>query len=164
MTLVATPTSHITPTPSAQSVYPIYKSIESVSGNDVPFFDNFSTPLDETLDQLAKLKTWERGWNGYDVDAPNLESIRAAELWIKKMYNDVFFSLKSWQSPHITASEDGEVLFEWWHGDKGLSVYIESSSRTYFIKDWGPDIVSQMEDGEANSSNIRRNLWSWLVA
>ena len=63
----------------------------------------------------------------------------------------------------MTASAEGEVVLEWWYGDKGLTIYIDNQSAVY-LKDWGADINTEMEDGYANSPSIRLALWKWLMS
>jgi hypothetical protein len=62
----------------------------------------------------------------------------------------------------VTADADGAVVFEWWYGTKKLTVYVSDKSAEY-VKVWGTDINSEMSDGEAESVDMCRALWLWLV-
>ena len=33
-----------------------------------------------------------------------------------------------------------------------------------YVKDWGADVNTEMEDGYASSPTIRRALWNWLMS
>lgn len=123
---------------------------------------NFNTPLTKIQDEIKTLHTWPEGWNGYDVAAPNPKAIDHAISWIESMYEDTSTTPRGWREPHVTASEDGDVLFEWRRGAKGLSIYVSETEVSY-IKDWGADLVDEMEDGPISTSEDRRRLWDWLM-
>lgn len=52
-------------------------------------------------------------------------------------------------SPHMTCNRTGrgEVVLEWWNGERKLTVYIESEGMHY-VKSWGADINTDMQDGD----------------
>lgn len=100
--------------------------------------------------------------DGYDVEAPNLKTIEKAASWAIRMYWDALETGRGWHKPHITADQDGDVMFEWWNRDRALTIYVSEDDVTY-IKGWGLDIENDMEDGEATTSEIRRTLWAWLM-
>ena len=120
------------------------------------------SPLIETLVGVTDLLTWPEGWNGNDVAAPKPNAVFRALLWIRDMYEDVLAIEEEWHSPHVTADEDGDVMFEWWNGGKGLTIYVSEESASYLIA-WGTNMIDQMEDGEATTSETRRRLWTWLL-
>jgi len=70
---------------------------------------------------------------------------------------------QKWMKPNVTASADGEVVFEWWNGTKKLTIYIRDQSAEY-VKVWGADIDTEMSDGNADLSSIRQSLWRWLIS
>ncbi len=51
-------------------------------------------------------------------------------------------------APNVAADADGNVVFEWWEGQRKLTVYIHPESVEH-VKVWEPVIFSEMEDGEA---------------
>lgn len=65
-----------------------------------------------------------------------------------------------WQRPHISANEDGEIVFEWWNADRKLTVYI-GRDQLHYIKSWGPDVMNEMEDGALPEDKMPL-LWEWL--
>jgi hypothetical protein len=107
-------------------------------------------------------ETWLERWNAYDVAAPNPNAVRRAMLWIEQMYEDALALGEEWHSPHVAADEDGDVMFEWWNEDKALTVYVSENDVRY-IKGWGLNIETEMEDGEATTPERRRMLWTWLL-
>jgi hypothetical protein len=118
--------------------------------------------LSSTLAEIYDLLTWPEGWNGYDACAPKYEAIQYADHWIELFYLEIMDSQLDWLEPNVTASAEGEVVFEWRHGINRLTVYIGNQSAEY-VKDWGADINTEMEDGYANSPGIRKALWKWLT-
>ena len=116
-----------------------------------------------TLHDVYELQSWSDGWNGYDAYASTHETVQYAEHWISLFYHEVINSGQHWLEPNVTASAEGEVLFEWRRDTKALTLYIGNQSAGY-VKDWGLDINTEMEDGQANSPNIRRELWNWLMS
>lgn len=119
--------------------------------------------LFDTIGQIDALKDLPEGWNGHDVAAPKIEAIQDATEWIEQMYEDVLRSELAWRKPHVAADENGDVTFEWWNGDKGLTIYVSANGSVSYLKDWGPDIVDDMEDGPVSTSEKRREMWAWFV-
>jgi hypothetical protein len=69
--------------------------------------------------------------------------------------------LGSWSSPHITLSESGEVVFEWWHDSKKVTLYFGHATPEY-IKVWGTDIDTEMESGTLSDGWNVTAIWLWL--
>jgi hypothetical protein len=116
-----------------------------------------------TLAEIYDLLTWPEGWNGYDACAPKYDAVQYADHWIELFYLEVIDLRMDWLEPNVTASAEGEVVFEWRHGINRLTIYIGNQYAEY-VKDWGLDINTEMEDGYANSPSIRRALWKWLMS
>lgn len=115
-----------------------------------------------TLDDIDDLRTWETGWNGYDADPPLPAAVDYAETWVKALYNDVITMGAEWATPNVTAGAFGEVVLEWWSGSRKLTVYLEDGAAEY-VKVWGPNITSEMSEGNAKPARARRTLWRWLM-
>jgi hypothetical protein len=126
------------------------------------FYDNLRSPFAETLDDLDALRGLPEGWNGYDAAPPDHNAIEQARSWIGDMYEDVEAIRRSWHNPHVSANEDGDVAFEWWNEDKVLTVYVSRDEARYIIG-WGLNIETDMENGQATTSQRRRKLWAWLT-
>lgn len=67
--------------------------------------------------------------------------------------------LKDWRPPHITLPAHGEILLEWWHGKKKLSVYVEPNDDIYYIYDNGKDVKSSTIQ-KNNINSAVKVLWS----
>ncbi len=125
--------------------------------------EDIRTEILPTFIEIHNLLTWPDGWNGYSARAPNYSSVQYADHWVELFYQEVIDSGQSWTKPNVTASAEGEVVLEWWHRDKGLTIYIGNQSAAY-LKDWGADINTEMEDGYVNSPSVRLALWEWLMS
>jgi hypothetical protein len=115
------------------------------------------------LEEIKKLSTWSNGWNGYDALAPKHEAIEYASRWIELFYREILDLPLDWVEPNVTASAEGEVVFDWWNDIKSLTIYIGNQSVEY-LKAWGADMNTEMENGSVNSPAICRALWKWLMS
>ena len=119
--------------------------------------------LKDTLARLKNLVTFDSGWNGYDALAPNPDAILHAENWVVRLFLEVADLGRPWITPNVIADANGDVVFEWWYGKKKLTVYIEDESAEY-VQVWGPDIHSEMSNGDAEPISTSRALWLWLTS
>ena len=63
----------------------------------------------------------------------------------------------------INFSSDGEVLFEWWKGNRKVTVYI--TAETIEAKKTDLDLpIGSRTYAPAENSTQRIELWSWLVS
>jgi hypothetical protein len=113
--------------------------------------------------KIYSLLTLPDGWNGYDGCAPKHSAVKRAYHWVNLLYHEVTSSGQKWLDPNVTANGEGEVVFEWWQGSKKLTIYIGDQSAEY-IKVWGPDINTNMDDGQADSPDMHGSLWKWLMS
>jgi hypothetical protein len=152
---------------TSETLYQVASAIEGFYGDpsetERDTQDDIRTDILPTLKEIHELLTWPEGWNGYSARAPKYSAVQYAEHWIELFYQEIIESGQNWIKPNVTASAEGEVVLEWWHHDKGLTIYIGNQSAVY-LKDWGADINTEMEDGVANSPNIRLALWEWLIS
>src|SRR6266540_3497746 len=118
--------------------------------------ENINEPLNKTITDIHNLLIWET--DSYGSLAPRYSSIVHAENWIRRLYTQIAFG--NWLNPNVTAGPEGEVVFEWWYGAKKLTVYV-SSPNVEYIKVWGTDIYTDMEDGDAEPIDTCKELWSW---
>jgi len=123
---------------------------------------NFHSSYENTLFCLDQMRSWADNWNGYGAVAPDRDAITFAQGWIALMYHDATSASSIWEEPNVVADGNGDIVLEWWKGARKLTIYISQDSAEY-VKVWGPDIVSQMEDGAILNSSVRRALWRWLM-
>ena len=65
--------------------------------------------------------------------------------------------------PLINVNDDLEIVLEWWNGKKKLTIYISQGGYLEFIKIWGANMESEMEDGLIRSESDHKDLFSWLA-
>jgi hypothetical protein len=115
-----------------------------------------------TLQRVQALCRREANWNGYGALPPSAGAVEFAEAWLSALYREAQERGARWLVPHVTSSAEGEVVCEWWNDPKKLTVYFTAEDASY-VKVWGPDMVTEMEDGDATSPEARELLWSWLM-
>lgn len=67
-----------------------------------------------------------------------------------------------WREPLVNVGIEQEMVFEWWHGAKNLTVYLLYNDAEY-IKVWGADMDNEMQEGRAQSLDDLALLWKWLA-
>lgn len=87
---------------------------------------------------------------------------RAAELSTEWLYASCERGSKlgGWRLPHITSTEAGEIVFEWWRGSRNLTLYFSDAGAEY-IQVWGPDIDNEMISGPLSNWSFS-HAWLWL--
>lgn len=114
--------------------------------------------------KLRSLRALGANWDGFGSAAPKEQAIDEAVSWIPQLYDHVLNTRLAWQDPHISANEEGDVVLEWWHNTHKLTLYLAGSgSKAEYIKVWGMDIFSEMEDGAIASPSEFEPLWAWLM-
>jgi hypothetical protein len=114
--------------------------------------------------RLERLAALGENWDGHGSAAPNRNAIdKASRDVLPELYQAVSTESSRWTTPHITASEAGEIVLEWWHGDRKVTLYV-SDSRIEYIKVGGLDIDNEMETGPISSAPDFRPVWTWLHA
>jgi hypothetical protein len=126
-------------------------------------FDNLSTlHARRERRRLNVLGAYQDNWDGRGSAAPDPLNIVAAKAWILEI-SKVVASSKPWMHPHIALSEEGEVMFEWWRGEKKITLYV-SAKQILFIRSWSDNIEDGMEDGVLSRASDFSTLWNWLFA
>lgn len=162
--------------PLAVSLHAFTLDSPDLSYSAVPQYDSYVTTLIKseptlqvpqsflsTKKKLDKISESVQNWNRQNKNAPNKETIAAASAWLQ----NIFLSLRNveigWISPHVTSDEDGNVVFEWWKGDKTFSVYV-SKNASWFVSAWGANIQDEMTDGDASNMENQIKLFDWFLA
>lgn len=119
--------------------------------------------LSPTYSAIGRLSQLNDDWDGCGSTKPNPAAIQRAMTMLEGFYRTASVAGGApyqWVAPHISASEDGEVVMEWWSGAHKLTVYVGETSAQY-LKVWGTNITTQMADG-AIEGNQFQGLWLWL--
>ena len=118
------------------------------------------SPEEQRLDVLERLKA---DWDSCGSPPPTIEATSAARRWLQPLREAAVLGGSPWRTPHMSVSERGEVTFEWWRGDRKVTLYF-SERAPEFVKVWGPHIFDQMESGDMLSSDSFAAIWLWLNA
>lgn len=113
--------------------------------------------------KLTALQHLPENWDGHGSAQPNPLAIASALGWLEEIYVQIISAKLEWRAPHITASENGEVVFEWWRGDHELTLYF-GVDQAEFIQAWGTHIKNEMGDGQLAEPGGILALWKWLGA
>jgi hypothetical protein len=119
--------------------------------------------LTETLARLRALQRHAADRSEHDALPPDRGAITQASAWIRELRRDASATAYAWRPPHVTASAEGEVVFEWWNEPKKLTVYVAAGEVTY-VRAWGTDITAEMDEGDASTSTSRGQIWTWLMS
>jgi hypothetical protein len=121
---------------------------------------SLQSPEEQRLNVLENLKA---DWDLRGSAPPSQEAVSAAREWLPPLIEAATLSGFPWRAPHMSVSEGGEVTFEWWSGDRKVTLYF-SEGAPEFVKVWGPHIFDQMESGDILSSDSFLAIWHWLNA
>jgi hypothetical protein len=148
---------------------PVSAYCGSVTNSSANQTEPYSPELSSTSDiftipertKLTSLSWLSDNWDGHGSVKPNGHAIQKAMTFIKEAYVMSAANRLIWKPPHISASEEGEVVFEWWNKKSKLTVYIGQESSEY-LKVWGPNMASEMIADDFDETQFPQ-LWSWLV-
>lgn len=121
-----------------------------------------AAPLLPALEKLSSFESYGANWDGNNSPRPDRASIDATKDFLKLVHASISNNSIPFTCPFITPNEYGEIALEWWRHEKKLTVYIASNEIRY-IKSWGTNIFSDMEDGTMRGGDIPL-LWNWLSA
>ncbi len=110
------------------------------------------------LDNLSRLPD---DWDGNGSARPERLALVNARLWLDAIFAVSTSTPFFWIPPHISASESGEIVFEWWWKHRKLTIYFGTNNIEY-IKVWGPDIDNEMEMGVLSNASEFAGYWNWL--
>lgn len=124
--------------------------------------------LAEARQQTYDLQFLAPGWNGYDVLPPSGQSIRHAMHWLIRSYAECKDAGVRWYKPNVTASAEGEVVFEWWADDRILSIYIDETGASFHKSQGGAissgEGVTEHTHGSAPLGEEQAELLRWFGA
>jgi hypothetical protein len=92
-----------------------------------PAKDPMLTASHLQIDQLASLP---EDWDGHGSVKPNEHAVEIARRFLEDAFGNTSATVV-WQSPYISASEDGEIVFEWWNGVRKLTIYVGVEQVTF---------------------------------
>ena len=117
--------------------------------------------LRQTMVETYSLQSLCAGWNGYDAIAPSSAVVRRALEWLQNFYTACVEVGQPWHRPSVTASAEGEVVYEWWADDRTLTVYAEAEAVEYLKFGRGAGNALR-EHGSAEDSGVCVDLMRWF--
>lgn len=119
--------------------------------------------LEKELATLEKISRYKNNWDGNGSEAPCKKSLRLATSWLPKLHSAQTSISESWVPPHISVSESGEVVMEWWHRDKKITLYF-CEDHVEGLKVWGVNEDRDMSEFVLENSAKFIPPWTWLIA
>lgn len=111
---------------------------------------------------FAFLEGIQDDWDGRGSPAPTPETIAGAGEALALLQSGALARGVPWTPPHIGVNELGQITLEWWAGNRSLTVFVRSESRVDYLKSWGANIETEMEDGELSRLADFAALSRWL--
>jgi biotin operon repressor len=115
--------------------------------------------LTETFTSLEKLGD---NWDGNGSPAPSKALLTEAKEALALMHAGALARGLRWAEPHVGVNERGQITLEWWKDTRSLTIFIRSEDQIEYLKAWGINIETQMEDGELNRLADFVSLSRWL--
>ena len=110
--------------------------------------------------KLARIRTLKEDWDGYGSAKPMSEAIANAEARLPELYR--LSTIQGvWREPHISASEAGEISFEWWSGPRKVTMYFGADT-VEIIKVWGVNMDTEMDLQQMLTLDSFPAVWAWL--
>lgn len=63
--------------------------------------------------------------------------------------------------PNIHESSN---VYEWWNGNRKITIYITGKGESDYVKIWGSNIHTEMDDGSITTIEELETLWRWLLS
>lgn len=111
---------------------------------------------------VAWLETLKENWDGHDSLAPAPSLVAYAREVIALLYAGALARNLYWFPPHIGVNERGQITLEWWRKERDLAVFIRAEGQIEYLKAWGSNIETEMEDGELSRLDDFAALSRWL--
>jgi len=92
---------------------------------------------------------------------PPAAAVEYALRWLDSSFRACKAAGVRWYKPNVTASAEGEVVFEWWAPDRSLLIYVEADSATFHqaLEGDGP---TQHTHGAAPLGECQADLMRWF--
>lgn len=94
--------------------------------------------IDQGLNKIASLAQGSSR-------VPTQAAVELSSEWLRNICKRAV-KLGGWRRPHISSTEAGEVVFEWWNRNRNLTLYFSAEGAEY-IEVWGPDMDNEMVSG-----------------
>jgi hypothetical protein len=102
----------------------------------------------------------QANWDGAGSERPRPSSIANASARLPELCKMAMVAGR-WKAPHVSASEAGEVTFEWWEDERKLIIYF-GDAHMEALRVWGADMESEMDHVQAHRTEELASAWAWL--
>ncbi len=146
-------------TQSIQSPHPFLSCLHALTGETTT--DKLTSYLIQaTMKELLRVARFPEDWDDAGSSAPRPSAVANASARLVEICGMAIQS-GPWVAPHVSASETGDITFEWWNGQRKLTVYFGDTGLEV-IEVWGPDIQEQMRVVQLNGGDAMAQSWAWL--
>ena len=145
--------------PTASAFQELVRTLETASQQVIAFDED---PLESSPHVLKEMLSWSENWDGHGSAQPSKEAILDAARWIGRFNGIAVATRHPIPKPHISADEEGAVVFEWWGGGRKLTLYF-TGERVEFVRVWGPDMDNEMQEGTVTRPERAVAMLQWLV-
>lgn len=95
------------------------------------------TGTEALSDLILRVAQRPFNWDGHGSIAPSSQTAAFATEVAAKMREAIWLPTPgrgaAWVDPHVSASENGEMTFEWWRGPRKITAYISVSRIEYLF-------------------------------
>ena len=133
--------------------------LKQVKNNETPLKEK--EPLADVWIDLEDLAKRVKSAEGKLDCVGSLAAIENAKSWLRRFYTEVVDIEEEWFPPHVTSGAEGEVVLEWWKNDNKLTFFI-NSSEPFYLKSFGPNVITEMQDGPLHIGTDLMSLWASL--
>ncbi len=127
-----------------------------VSESEQPFVSR------RVVEDFAALEALRDNWDGRGSIAPAPALIGQAREVLAMLHAGVIARGAAWTDPNIGSNERGQVIMEWWHDNRSLTVFVRSAGQVDYLRAWGRDIEAEMEDGKLERLDDFVEQCRWL--
>ena len=118
--------------------------------------------LSPVLHQIAEIAEYaaieEPSWRPI---AP--ETVLNAQMLILRLYNILHFAGVLWIVPFVSSDGEGIISFEWWQGDRTLTLYAYDNGMVDTLFSFGPSRSRSIESNTTPTDAALRGLWMRLT-
>lgn len=148
-------------TQSANSSHPFLRCLVALTGERTT--EHLASYLIQaSMRDLMRVSRLPENWDRAGSFAPRAGSVANALARLPEICG-MAINGGPWMQPHISASESGDITFEWWHGLRKLTMYFGDED-VEAIRVWGADIDKEMQQLHLNSMADLAPSWAWLYA
>ena len=113
---------------------------------------------------LAPIENLKTNWDGNGSLAPKPAMLQYAREFLGILTGAAVASGLGVTNPLVSVDHRGYITLEWWHNSRSLTVYIAGNNAIEYLKAWGTNITSDMEDGSITLLSDVISLLKWLHA